>query len=171
MFSLLSEYSTDPLADRDALIDLIAFNYFIGNCDAHLKNYSLLRSADWTELRLAPAYDLVCTSAYEGPTRTLGMRIGGARRLDDVDRASFEELAREIRVAPKMVLARVDELGMRVRDALRIQRSQETEEVEGAEGAEGAEDAEGAERPGAFGSPTVKKCAEQCEKRVLHIVG
>ena len=46
--------SSNPIEDILRLFDLIAFNYIIGNCDAHLKNYSLMRSDDWRELSLAP---------------------------------------------------------------------------------------------------------------------
>ncbi len=42
---------------------LVAFNYLIGNGDAHLKNFSLLESPDG-DMLLSPAYDLLNTSIH-----------------------------------------------------------------------------------------------------------
>ena len=42
---------------------LLVINYSIKNGDAHLKNFGLLYSSV-KDIRLAPAYDVVCTTAY-----------------------------------------------------------------------------------------------------------
>ena len=119
VFDVIRSYSTDPLEDQARLIDLLAFNCVIGNCDAHLKNFGLLRSGDWRELRLAPAYDLVSTAAYRDLTRVMGMGIGQARTLDDVSASAFEEMARQVSIAPRLVAGRMRDLIERVREALR----------------------------------------------------
>lgn len=80
---LLNDVSTQPLIDRRTLYRLALLNVLIGNADAHGKNISLLHDA--AGIRLAPAYDLVATQIYNHP-ETLGMSIGGAQRLRDVDR-------------------------------------------------------------------------------------
>lgn len=50
------------------LFRLLAFNYAIENGDAHLKNFGLIyRTGD--DARLAPAYDLLTTTAYEALAR------------------------------------------------------------------------------------------------------
>lgn len=119
MFKVLEQWSSNPLEDRNLLIDLVAFDVVIGNCDAHLKNYSLLRSSDWRQLRLAPAYDLVSTAVYEDLTQMLGMRVGDTKCLDDVSRQSFEDLARQVGMAPRGVLRRVDDVLQRIREGLK----------------------------------------------------
>ncbi|BAI81758.1 conserved hypothetical protein (plasmid) [Deferribacter desulfuricans SSM1] len=43
---------------------LIILNYLLGNGDAHLKNFGVLYDYDLTNIRLAPAYDIVSTIAY-----------------------------------------------------------------------------------------------------------
>lgn len=118
MFSVIERYVDDPISDRNRLVDLVAFNCFIGNCDAHLKNYGLLRSESWGSLGLAPAYDLVSTTVYPDLTRRLGMAVGQARTIDSVRLSSFEELAEEVSMSPKMVARRVRDLGERVLTAL-----------------------------------------------------
>jgi serine/threonine-protein kinase HipA len=56
----------DQFASRDDLRNLarlVTANVALGNADAHGRNYGLLLSPDGT-VRLAPAYDVVCTLAY-----------------------------------------------------------------------------------------------------------
>lgn len=71
MFALLRRASGDPITDQLRLWDLLVFNWLLGNTDAHVKNFSLLYSADLRRVRLAPAYDLVSTAAYRQSTREL----------------------------------------------------------------------------------------------------
>ncbi len=86
----------------------LIFNWLIGNCDAHAKNYSLLYDAG--PATLAPLYDLVSTVAYPQLTTRLAMSIGGATRLEQVDRAAWTQLARDIGVRPAFVIRTLDEL-------------------------------------------------------------
>lgn len=110
MVNLIDSASTNPIADLQKLWDIIAFNYLIGNCDAHLKNFALLRDASWSELRLAPAYDLICTSRYSGLSRRMAMSIGQAHTLDDVTAKSFEQLAESMRLPLGRTMARLGKL-------------------------------------------------------------
>ena len=43
---------------------LIVMNFLLGNGDAHLKNFGILYDYDLTNIRLAPAYDVICTIPY-----------------------------------------------------------------------------------------------------------
>ncbi|MDT0302652.1 type II toxin-antitoxin system HipA family toxin [Streptomonospora wellingtoniae] len=73
----------------------LAFNVLISNGDAHLKNWSLIYR-DPRRPTLAPAYDLVCTSAYMGEGETLGMKFAGSRRFGDVTVRSFDRLEKRL---------------------------------------------------------------------------
>ena len=42
----------------------VVFNYLIGNADAHLKNFSLIRGVDRDDYTLAPNYDLLFTKYH-----------------------------------------------------------------------------------------------------------
>jgi serine/threonine-protein kinase HipA len=118
MFELLKMYSSDPIRDQLKLWDIIVFNYLIGNTDAHIKNTSLLYSADMKSLRLAPAYDLVSTTVYEQSTREMAFYIGGEILIDKISRDNFQGAAKEIGISKRIAMERFDELKERFGHAL-----------------------------------------------------
>lgn len=65
MAALLVGYAARPIEALGELFRRIALNYLIGNCDAHLKNYSLFLR-EGAAVSLAPVYDVVCTTIYDG---------------------------------------------------------------------------------------------------------
>ena len=101
-------WSSDPIADLNSLWDILVFDYLIGNCDNHIKNLSVLRSADWSTLRLAPCYDLVSTTMYAGITREMGVSIGSHLVIDTITRSDFEQLASTIGMSKKVMMERLD---------------------------------------------------------------
>ena len=81
-------------ADSEALESLlraVTLNVLIGNCDAHGKNFSLLRT-DSGGLRLAPLYDLLSTRLYEGLSDHMAMPID---TVQIVDRVTSERITSE----------------------------------------------------------------------------
>lgn len=86
--------------DSESLIEFarrLAFNYVIGNGDAHLKNWSLL----YTDPRrpvLSPAYDLVATAIYRpmGRPEDLGLKFAKSRSFQSVTLGHFERLERKV---------------------------------------------------------------------------
>jgi serine/threonine-protein kinase HipA len=73
---LIGRHSSRVVDDEPELIQRIAFNYAIGNADAHAKNFSIL----YPELgvaRLAPAYDLISTYVYGHLTHDMATSING----------------------------------------------------------------------------------------------
>lgn len=104
--------------DSSSLREMVrrsTFNLLVGNGDAHLKNWSLIYD-DGRHARLSPAYDLVCTAAYQGLTE-LGLPFFGATRITDVGREHFERLQELLQVPDADVLDAVDETVERFRDA------------------------------------------------------
>jgi serine/threonine-protein kinase HipA len=108
-FALLDEHSTQPASDKRSLLQWTAFNYIIGNCDAHAKNLSMMISR--ADYRLAPFYDLLSTRAYPALSANFAMRIGKQRRADWVSRTHWERVAEEAGVGAKAVFAACEELG------------------------------------------------------------
>lgn len=98
---LIRRVSSDAMADTRAFARQVAFDYAIGNCDSHLKNHAFLYSASWESKRLAPAYDIVCTTIL-GYDHNLGMSIGDHRRIEDVDARDFELFAGDVRVVRRL---------------------------------------------------------------------
>ena len=91
---LLEDLSRDPLGDIDQLARIAVFDYLVGNCDNHLKNLSVLHEGE--HVRLAPAYDVVCTTFFERFSREMGRRLGSTRSIDDVRQSDFALLAKDL---------------------------------------------------------------------------
>ena len=86
-----------PARDRLELLQRVLFNFLIGNADAHGKNFALLYRS--REPRLAPAYDLVCTTVYSDHTDRMAMKIGRGKRFAEVRPRHWESLARDAHLA------------------------------------------------------------------------
>ncbi|MBN2808073.1 MAG: type II toxin-antitoxin system HipA family toxin [Deltaproteobacteria bacterium] len=56
--------STDKIFSMEQLFKTIVMCYLLRNGDAHLKNFGVLYDSSFTDIRLAPAYDIVTTTAY-----------------------------------------------------------------------------------------------------------
>lgn len=91
---LLEDLSTDPLGDIDQLARIAIFDYLVGNCDNHLKNLSVLHEG--RHVRLAPAYDVVCTTFFERFSREMGRRLGSTRSIDDVCPSDLALLSKDL---------------------------------------------------------------------------
>lgn len=86
IINLIKNKSSQPVVDVQKTIEYFIFNFLIGNCDAHGKNYSLL----WNNgIKLAPAYDIVSTVVYENLSRNLSMKIGGHYEIDKISKSHF----------------------------------------------------------------------------------
>jgi serine/threonine-protein kinase HipA len=100
---LLRNCSSVPAQDLPTLWRALVFNWLIGNCDAHAKNFSLLY--DSSAPTLAPLYDLVSTTAYPELTTRLAMSIDGATQISDVNTKAWETLAKETGYSTRFILA------------------------------------------------------------------
>lgn len=109
MFDLIRKVSANPIEDQMRLWDMIIVNYLLGNTDCHIKNYSLLYSDDLKSIRLAPAYDIVCTRAY-GTTPNMSLYIGGEININKINRDSFAIAAREVGLGERLAMQHFDEL-------------------------------------------------------------
>jgi Uncharacterized protein related to capsule biosynthesis enzymes len=86
---LVTRYSSNPIADYNKFVKINVFNYIIGNCDAHGKNYSLLYDRSLSRCSLAPFYDIVSSTIDDRFSRKLAMRLGHDKDIDRVTRTSF----------------------------------------------------------------------------------
>ena len=118
MFDVLRKYSADPVSDQLKLWDIIAFDFLIGNTDAHIKNFSVLYGKDLKQIRLAPAYDIVSTVIYEQSTRDMAFRIGEVYSINEMSRESFRQAAGEIGIGERMAMRRFDAMADRFQTAL-----------------------------------------------------
>ena len=118
---VIRKFSSAPGEDMRRFAEIIVFNYIVGNCDSHGKNYSLLHFDDG-RVRLAPFYDLLSTTVYEDISRSLSMRIGQRRRIDDVLR---EDLLRLGIVEENVMDEIIDTVSRRYRGAVEEMRDTE----------------------------------------------
>jgi serine/threonine-protein kinase HipA len=92
-----------PAQDLPTFWRALVFNWLIGNCDAHAKNFSLLY--DGSAPTLAPLYDLVSTTAYPELTTRLAMSIDGATQIGDVNTTAWEALAKQTSYSTRFIRA------------------------------------------------------------------
>ncbi len=85
---LIELHSSFPLLDIREFYRILVFNYIVGNCDSHAKNYSFLYDREGRK-RLSPFYDLVSTTIYSGISRELSMKIGKKKNIDIVLKDDF----------------------------------------------------------------------------------
>ncbi len=79
----LRRYGTDPGSDAPLLFRWAVANLALGNRDAYANNVSILRTAD-RAVRLAPAYDVVCSMAYTSLNTVMPLPFGGAQHVSQL---------------------------------------------------------------------------------------
>lgn len=60
----IDKYLPTNITSKEALFQLVVFNYLFSNGDAHLKNFSVIDYLQDGFYQLAPAYDLLCTRLH-----------------------------------------------------------------------------------------------------------
>lgn len=114
--------SSTPLEDVRHLLSWMIFNVLVTNADGHGKNVSLLHHQKPQGCRLAPLYDLVCTSAYPGVDRHLAMRLGGESDPGKIGKSHWERLADEVGVGHRLVHDQVREMAQAIPDSFGLPR-------------------------------------------------
>jgi serine/threonine-protein kinase HipA len=115
---LLRRHSAAPAVDLLAFLDALAFNFAIGNGDAHSKNYSLLLEGDRAP-RLAPLYDLLSTRVYGRRFgRKMAMKYGGEYRFDRIRGRHIDRLSNDLEISGLMARSRAKELCERTIEAM-----------------------------------------------------
>lgn len=117
-FDLLRNVSSAPVIDLQHLLNGVIFNVLIGNNDAHGKNFSLLflpaRTGSSYQVRLAPFYDLICTTYYPELSTKMAMKIGGEANAGKLSARHFEKLAEQADFAKPGIRRSVRELTLAV---------------------------------------------------------
>lgn len=113
MVQILTEASTEP-RDPLTLVAIQAFNIAVGNNDGHTKNFSMLREPS---VRLAPAYDLVCTRAWPALDKRLGISVGGQRDPGAVGPRAWATFAEEAKLSARAVVRVARELTEQLAEA------------------------------------------------------
>ncbi|MCP3476081.1 HipA domain-containing protein [Bradyrhizobium sp. CCGUVB1N3] len=116
---VIKAHSVRPEIDLDKLFRRLVVFALIGNCDGHLKNFSLLETP--TGLRLAPLYDVVNTAHYERYNQNLALRIDGKEvALDSVTRPLLESFGPRIGLPQRAIDQAFKDLKAKVQRASSI---------------------------------------------------
>lgn len=94
IYNAVKEYSAQKAFDGYKLIQLLIFNYLIGNTDAHAKNFSFVHTDKNNTVVLSPAYDLVAVDVYPKKTvsHQVAMTINGKGTYASLYRKDWEAL-------------------------------------------------------------------------------
>ena len=107
---VVSRESSNPFGDRALEFSRILLDWAIGNCDNHLKNHSILWSADWSSKALSPLYDITCTTIYPELDREMGVSLCPSRKVDDVTLPDILASAKSMGVPEKIAKGELEEL-------------------------------------------------------------
>jgi serine/threonine-protein kinase HipA len=113
-FDLLGAHSATPAKDRKSLLDLIVFNYLVGNTDCHGKNLSLIYDSKGSKT-LSPAYDIVSGIAYN-KFFDMAMHIGGVANSQHVEIENWKRLSKDIGVKSKVVIETLERQADTIRE-------------------------------------------------------
>ena len=109
----------NAFGESSLLVEYVLFDYLIGNCDNHLKNFALLYNRSWDNREAAPLYDVVSTVAYPNIYLEMGVSFGGDRRIDHVSRPLFEQAMHGSGIALKLALQNLQSLAEAIPQAIR----------------------------------------------------
>ena len=91
VLQLIKSHSYIPATDIQQFLYQLIFNYYIGNRDAHGKNYSFLYQKEG--ITFAPQYDVLRTEAYPQLSRQMAMKIGGYYDSDLISSNEWNKVA------------------------------------------------------------------------------
>ena len=104
-----------PVVAANAVVQWVAFNYLIGNLDAHAKNIAFLMRGQ--KAAVAPFYDMLCVEAYL-PRATMSMAIAGENKPGWVEGIHWDAMAFEAGAAPRLVRGVLSRMNADLPDAI-----------------------------------------------------
>lgn len=104
-----------PILAANAVVQWIAFNYLVGNLDAHAQNIAFLMRGQ--KAAVAPFYDMHCVGAYLRRA-AMEMAIAGENKPGWVEGAHWDAMAFEVGVAPRLVRSVFSRMNSELPDAI-----------------------------------------------------
>ncbi|MBO4509062.1 MAG: type II toxin-antitoxin system HipA family toxin [Spirochaetaceae bacterium] len=101
IFNAIKNFCTVPALETRKFLQYVIFNYLIGNCDSHGKNYSLLYANN--KIELSPLYDIVSTVIYPELTNKLSMKIGKHYEIQKITKEDFMVLSESVGVKTSVI--------------------------------------------------------------------
>lgn len=113
---LLQRHSTMVTEDEPELISRVAFNYAVGNADAHAKNFSILYPG--SRVRLAPAYDLISTHVYDQLSHDMATSINRMFDIRAIEPIYWQKELTQLGLRQRFYAGRLADLAERIGAAL-----------------------------------------------------
>lgn len=127
---IIRRHSSRAQIDLFRFFNRLILFALIGNCDGHLKNFSLLETA--SGLRLSPAYDVVNTAFYDGFDQTLALSIGGQKvHLEAANQALFRAFGKTIGLTEPAINQAFNQMKRQVQKAAPIIQPSDAEPADG----------------------------------------
>lgn len=128
--SVIATHSARPTIDLARFFRRVVVFALVGNCDGHLKNFSLLETD--VGLRLSPAYDIVNTALYDGFDQNLALSIAGAKRpLGDVTRELLQQFGEDIGLNRRVIAREFTQIAASVQRAAPLIQPPDAEPPDG----------------------------------------
>lgn len=116
LFELIrSPFIDRPIVAANAVLQWVAFNYLVGNLDAHAKNIAFLMRGQ--KAAVAPFYDMLCVEAYL-PRATMSMSIAGENKPGWIEGIHWDAMALEAGAAPRLVRGILSRMNAELPDAI-----------------------------------------------------
>jgi serine/threonine-protein kinase HipA len=126
----IAKHSTRAAIDLRKFFRRLIVFILVGNCDAHLKNFSLLETPEG--FRLSPAYDILNTALYDGFDQNIALSINGSKQaLDEITWPLLANFGRSIGLPQSAVDQSRTDLRTRVQKAAPILVPSEAEPPDG----------------------------------------
>jgi len=106
-YQAVTRYSSSKVADAFFFLQWTAFNYLIGNADAHAKNLSFLHRNG--RITLAPFYDLLSAEIYPEnlSSRKIAMLINGKDQYEKIRSKDFLALYEQLDLNPSQTMKHI----------------------------------------------------------------
>ena len=118
-YNLIKTNCTNLIENTNQFVSILIFNYLIGNCDSHGKNFSLLFRKDKNPI-LSPFYDLVSTIIYPGLSDKMAMKIGGQYKFNKIFKDHILDQASLMGLSLKFFLNKIKSYKEKYLDAFSV---------------------------------------------------
>lgn len=97
----IAKYSSQPGLDKITFFEMVLFSFLTGNADMHLKNFSLITSAE-NIVQLSPAYHMLSSKlVIPDDKEELALTLNGKK--NKIERADFDQFAAGIGIPEKVL--------------------------------------------------------------------
>lgn len=113
--ALMKKYLPAYQIEVEKYFSLVLFNYIICNGDAHLKNFSLIRTEGFGDYKISPAYDLMNTSIHVPGERDTALQLFAGDYMTEAfksgnkyTRPDFEKFGERIGISASRIKKIID---------------------------------------------------------------